>query len=86
MLQVPEGWLILKCRGRTPANSTVKLEDKREELTREVLDKKMPPRLPKVFAELTKKPPPSTSSPPNAPAATRRKEIEQQIQYPLPKQ
>jgi hypothetical protein len=85
VLQVPEGWLIIKCRGRLPASSAVKLEDKREELTREVLDKKIAAEIPKVFAELAKDAKPKNFlAPERASRTTQEKEVEQLIQQPLP--
>lgn len=85
VLQVPEGWLIIKCIGRIPPNSTVKLEDKRDELHREVLDKKIAQEIPKVFNELAQKADPNRLlAPERASRATQEKEIEM-LSRPLPK-
>lgn len=55
VFRVPEGWLILKCNGRVPADATVKFEGKREELKRQVTDQKIQQEIPKVFKELADK-------------------------------
>jgi PPIC-type peptidyl-prolyl cis-trans isomerase-like protein len=54
VMQVPEGWLIMRCLGRIPPDNAVKFEDKRAELQREVMDRKIQQEIPKAFAELAK--------------------------------
>jgi len=49
-----EGTMIVKCVGRIPPETSVKLEDVRAKLTEQVLAKKTHQEIPKLFEELRK--------------------------------
>jgi hypothetical protein len=54
LIDTPEGIAILKCVKRIPAERSRKLSDVREELAKQVWDKKIQAEIPKVFQELRK--------------------------------
>jgi hypothetical protein len=54
-IQVPEGFLIMRCVGRVPQAAGVTLDDKRKELRQKVLELKIQQEIPKVFSELKEK-------------------------------
>src|SRR5262249_1210276 len=55
LIDTPEGIVLAKCDGRIPANTSVKLEDVRAELEKEVLQKKVQLEIRTAFTELSKK-------------------------------
>lgn len=57
LFDTPEGIMVLKCDGRIPADPTVNLEAKRDELVRQVLDKKLQAEIPRKMKELTDRSP-----------------------------
>ncbi|HEV3078891.1 MAG TPA: peptidylprolyl isomerase [Gemmataceae bacterium] len=54
LIQTPEGYVVVKCLAKLPPKNDKSLGDPkvREELTKEVFDKKLQLEIPKVFAEL----------------------------------
>jgi parvulin-like peptidyl-prolyl isomerase len=52
LLGTPEGEVILKCARRIPADTTKKLENEREALRKEIVEKKTQAEMPKLFKEL----------------------------------
>jgi hypothetical protein len=52
ILRTPEGFVVLKCVKRIPANATIKLTDVRAKLEKEVIEKKIQVEIPKVFKDL----------------------------------
>jgi hypothetical protein len=52
LIETPEGVVVVKCVDRIPSNNKFKLDDKREELSKEVFDKKIQAEIPKLFKEL----------------------------------
>ncbi|MFL5244907.1 MAG: peptidylprolyl isomerase [Gemmataceae bacterium] len=55
ILETPEGFVVVKCLARLPADQTKKLEAVRPELEKEVIEKKTQLEIGKVFDELKKK-------------------------------
>ena len=55
LVELPEGCALFKCDERIPAQASVKLEDKREELTPRVIERKTEASIPVVFNELRTK-------------------------------
>jgi hypothetical protein len=54
VIEAPEGLIVLKLDGRKPANTTVSFNAVREQLTREILEKKTQAEIPRTFVELRK--------------------------------
>jgi hypothetical protein len=52
VIDTPEGLVVLKCIKRIPPSSTVKLNDKRDELTKLVYEKKLQVQIKTTFAEM----------------------------------
>jgi parvulin-like peptidyl-prolyl isomerase len=56
VLQFPQGYVILKCDARIPADTTKKLDNERAMLEKEIIEKKLVNEaIPKFFAELQKR-------------------------------
>jgi hypothetical protein len=55
LLEVPQGLVVLKCVKRIPPNTSVKVEQVRDKLTKEVVEKKLQQEIRNVFTELEKK-------------------------------
>ncbi len=55
ILQVPEGWLIMRREKLVPADTATKFEDVRAQLEKRVFDKKMDAEVKGLFGELRKK-------------------------------
>ena len=53
-MEVPEGLVVLKCIKHLPPNTSIKLEAVREQLAKEVFDKKLQMEIPQQFNELKK--------------------------------
>jgi parvulin-like peptidyl-prolyl isomerase len=54
VIETPDGVVVLKCIGRTPPDKNKKLEDVREALHKEVLEKKTQQEIPNLFKDLRK--------------------------------
>jgi hypothetical protein len=52
LIETPEGLVVFKCDKRIPASTAVKLEDVRDRLTKECMDRKIQIEIAKVFKEL----------------------------------
>jgi hypothetical protein len=52
LLETPEGFVILKCVKRIPADTTKKLEIEKAKLEKEIIEKKTQVEMPKLFKEL----------------------------------
>jgi hypothetical protein len=52
IIETPEGIVVYKCDRRIAPDTTVKLDDVRAKLSKEIIDKKTQAELPKVFEEL----------------------------------
>lgn len=55
LIDTPEGPVVIKCVDRLPADASKKLSDVREQLTKEVVSKKVQLEIPKMFNELREK-------------------------------
>jgi hypothetical protein len=55
VLQTPEGFVVFKCDARVPADPTKKLAEVRDQLIKEVAEKKLQQELPKMFAAMKDK-------------------------------
>ena len=55
LIPVPNGFVVIKCDRRIPADTTVPFEKVRAELHKDVLERKAAKEIPKLFAELREK-------------------------------
>ena len=52
LIGTPEGTLVLKCVRRIPPDNSKKLETERDNLRKEIMDKKVQAEIPKIFTQL----------------------------------
>jgi hypothetical protein len=84
VVQVKEGFLIMKCLGRVPADTSAKFELKRDALRQQVMERKIQEEIPKVFQELSEKATPQNFLRPDKTRGPQQvREIHEQIQ-PMP--
>jgi hypothetical protein len=54
VIETPRGYVVIKCVGRIPPDTSKSIEHEREKLTKDVFDKKLNMEIPVVFKELQK--------------------------------
>jgi PPIC-type PPIASE domain len=79
LIETPEGILVLKMDKVIPPDASVKFEDKRETLAKDVFDKKVAAQIPKLFAAMKDEAKPVFILKKQNDSATTEREVEQEL-------